>query len=442
VPSAQRQGAQARQRADLHGQRSRDRGRGMAWRRDRHPQPRHDRDRRHLHRGREHRLHRHPQLRARTVPPCTPARPAQAQATAEGPDAIVGRRCDPVLPSVDEQRPDPRRGRRVAVRRGRLSAEGRVRRGCHLRTGAGGNGALNPLRRREETRGVPRQERTQPLARRRRRTGLPRAHAGQPATGRGACAGGAVYGHARTRACRDRLNAGVRMRAAGLCLPAPSGRTPMIHSHSLRDEIANALTHGVGAAVALAGGAVLVTLAAIHGDGWQLAGAIVFGIALLLLYTASTLYHAIQHPVAKGRLKVFDHCAIYLLIAGTYTPFTLVGLRGPCAWGLFTGTWTLAIAGVVFKLFYTGRFRRLSTAIYVAMGWLVLVAARPMLSALDGWTLGWLLAGGACYTAGTYFYHRESIRYSHAIWHLFVLAGSVCHYVAVMAQVLAPGAGG
>jgi hemolysin III len=175
---------------------------------------------------------------------------------------------------------------------------------------------------------------------------------------------------------------------------------------------------------------VLVTLAAIHGDGWQLAGAVVFGVALLLLYTASTLYHAIQHPVAKGRLKVFDHCAIYLLIAGTYTPFTLVGLRGPWGWGLFAAIWTLAIAGVVFKLFYTGRFRRLSTAIYVAMGWLVLVAARPMLSALDGWTLGWLLAGGACYTAGTYFYHRESIRYSHAIWH------------AVMAQVLAPGAGG
>ena len=224
---------------------------------------------------------------------------------------------------------------------------------------------------------------------------------------------------------------------------APShASAPEGAAHPLRDEIANALTHGLGAAAALAGGAVLITLAAIYGDGWQLAGAIVFGVALLLLYTASTLYHAIQHPVAKGRLKVFDHCAIYLLIAGTYTPFTLVGLRGPWGWGLFAAIWTLAIAGVVFKLFYTGRFRRLSTAIYVAMGWLVLVAARPMLSALDGWTLGWLLAGGACYTAGTYFYHRESIRYSHAIWHLFVLAGSVCHYVAVMAQVLAPGAGG
>ena len=208
------------------------------------------------------------------------------------------------------------------------------------------------------------------------------------------------------------------------------------HLHQIRDEIANALTHGLGAAAALAGGAVLITLAAIHGDGWQLAGAIVFGSTLLLLYTASTLYHAIQHPIAKGRLKVFDHCAIYLLIAGTYTPFTLIGLRGPWGWGLFAAIWTIALAGVVFKLFHTGRFPRLSTALYVAMGWLVVVAIKPMLASIDAWTLGWLLAGGVFYTLGTYFYHRESIPYAHAIWHLFVIAGSVCHFVAVAAQVV------
>ena len=208
------------------------------------------------------------------------------------------------------------------------------------------------------------------------------------------------------------------------------------HLHQIRDEIANALTHGLGAAAALAGGAVLITLAAIHGDGWQLAGAIVFGITLLLLYTASTLYHAIQHPIAKGRLKVFDHCAIYLLIAGTYTPFTLIGLRGPWGWGLFAAIWTIALAGVVFKLFHTGRFPRLSTALYVAMGWLVVVAIKPMLASIDAWTLGWLLAGGVFYTLGTYFYHREPIPYAHAIWHLFVIAGSVCHFVAVAAQVV------
>ncbi len=205
---------------------------------------------------------------------------------------------------------------------------------------------------------------------------------------------------------------------------------------SPREEFASALTHGLGAMAALAGGAILIVLAALHGDGWQLIAAIVFGICLLLLYVASTLYHAIQHPVAKARLKVFDHCAIYLLIAGTYTPFTLIGLRGTLGWTLFATIWLLAIAGVIFKLFFTGRFKLISTLIYVAMGWLVLLAIRPVIAALDDWTFGWLLAGGVAYTLGTVFYHRPSLRYSHAIWHLFVIAGSVCHYIAVMAQVL------
>lgn len=205
-----------------------------------------------------------------------------------------------------------------------------------------------------------------------------------------------------------------------------------------REELASALTHGVGAAAALAGGAVLITLAVLYGNAWQLGAAIVFGVCLLLLYLASTLYHSITHPALKGRLKVFDHCAIYLLIAGTYTPFTLIPLRGTLGWSLFAAIWTLALAGVVFKLFFTGRFKRLSTLIYIAMGWLVLVAIKPVLAALDAWTFGWLMAGGVAYTLGTYFYHRESVPFSHAIWHLFCIAGSVCHYIAVMAQVIAP----
>lgn len=216
-----------------------------------------------------------------------------------------------------------------------------------------------------------------------------------------------------------------------------------VHAHEAhardahaREELASALTHGLGATAALAGGAVLITLAALHGDGWRLTAAIVFGVSLLLLYIASTLYHAIQHPQAKARLKVFDHCAIYLLIAGTYTPFTLIGLRGEVGWWLFTAIWTLAFAGIVFKWFFTGRFKLLSTLIYIAMGWLVLVAIVPVFRALDAWTFGWLLAGGIFYTLGTVFYHRPSLRYSHAIWHLFVIAGSVSHYVAVMAQVM------
>ena len=212
-----------------------------------------------------------------------------------------------------------------------------------------------------------------------------------------------------------------------------------IASHSdypLREEIASALTHGLGAVLALGAGAVLITLAALWGDGWQLAGAIVFSLALVLLYVASTLYHAIPHPVAKARLKVFDHCAIYVLIAGTYTPFTLIGLRGSWGWSLFAVIWTLAVAGVVFKLFFTGRFKLLSTLIYIAMGWLVLVAIAPMTRALDAWALGWLFAGGVSYTAGTFFYMSKRIPYAHAIWHGFVLGGSVCHFCAVSAQVL------
>ena len=208
------------------------------------------------------------------------------------------------------------------------------------------------------------------------------------------------------------------------------------HAAPLREEIANALTHGLGAAVALVAGAVLITLVALHGDGWQLAGAIVFCATLLLLYVASTLYHAIPHPTAKARLKVFDHCAIYALIAGTYTPFTLIGLRGAWGWSMFAVIWSLAIAGVAFKLFFTGRFKLVSTLIYLAMGWLMLVAIMPMTRALDAWALGWLLAGGLAYTAGTFFYMSRRIRYAHAIWHGFVIGGSTCHFLAVASHVL------
>jgi len=221
------------------------------------------------------------------------------------------------------------------------------------------------------------------------------------------------------------------MTVAPVALPSP---------RALREEMASTLTAGLGAFAALAGAAVLVTFAALFGNGWQLAGAIVFGTCLLLLHVASTLYHAIQQPVAKRRLKVLDHCAIYLLIAGTYTPFTLVGLRHGPGWWLFAAIWTLAALGVVFKLFSAGRLRLLSTAIYIAMGWLIVVAIRPAWHSFDAWTLGWLLAGGLAYTFGTVFYHRDSMPFSHAIWHLFVIAGSVCHYVAVLDQILPDGA--
>ena len=202
------------------------------------------------------------------------------------------------------------------------------------------------------------------------------------------------------------------------------------------EELASALTHGLGAVASLAGGAVLITLAALGGDGWQLASAIVFSLTLLLLYTSSTLYHAVRQRVARTRLQVVDHCAIFLLIAGTYTPFTLVTLRGTWGWTLFGVVWLLATAGIIFKLFFTGRLKRLSTAMYLGMGWLSVFAARPFLDTLSGETLLWLIAGGLAYTIGTAFYHSRRIPFAHAVWHLFVLAGSACHFVAVASQVI------
>src|SRR5687767_5707706 len=198
-----------------------------------------------------------------------------------------------------------------------------------------------------------------------------------------------------------------------------------------REEIASAITHGIGALGAIAATAVLVILASLGGDPWKIVGAAIFGGTLILLYTASTIYHAVRTAHHKTRLKILDHCAIYLLIAGSYTPFTIGAMRGAWGWSMFGVIWGLALAGVVFKLFYAGRFRVLSTAIYIFMGWLMVIAIGPMLRSLSPATIGWLVAGGIAYTAGTPLYHATRIRYSHALWHLFVLTGSACHAVAV-----------
>ena len=203
-----------------------------------------------------------------------------------------------------------------------------------------------------------------------------------------------------------------------------------------REEIANAVTHGVGALASAAAGAVLVTLAIQSGTRMQLISALVFCCSMLMLYTASTLYHAIPSERAKRRLKVFDHCAIYMLIAGTYTPFALIGLRGTVGWWLFGAAWGLAALGITFKLFFTGRFKLFSTLVYIGMGWMAIFAIQPMIVNIPLSSLMWLLAGGLAYTGGTVFYHNEKLRYSHAVWHLFVLAGSACHFIAVLSQVV------
>jgi hemolysin III len=198
-----------------------------------------------------------------------------------------------------------------------------------------------------------------------------------------------------------------------------------------KDELLNTITHGLGVVASIVALVLLVSAAGQGGDPWEIVGVSIFGTTLFLLYLASTLYHAVQNPIIKQRLKVFDHSAIYLLIAGSYTPFMIGVLRGGWGWSMFGVIWGLAVAGVVFKLFLTGKYQKLSTLIYVLMGWLVLIAAVPMFKLMSGETLSWLVAGGVTYTAGTVFYHNERIRNAHAIWHLFVLGGSVCHAIAV-----------
>lgn len=210
--------------------------------------------------------------------------------------------------------------------------------------------------------------------------------------------------------------------------------------YTLGEEIAHAVTHGLGVVFGIAGLAILAVRAALYGDTVHMVGSAIFGATLIVMYMASTLYHSVPPSRAKDVLRVIDHISIYLLIAGTYTPFTLVTLSGPWGWSLFGVTWSLAAVGIVFKLFFTGRFELLSLAIYLAMGWCAVVAVRPLLDSLDTGGLLLLLGGGLCYTGGVAFFVWKQLKYSHAIWHSFVLAGSVLHYFAVLFHVLPSGA--
>jgi len=203
-------------------------------------------------------------------------------------------------------------------------------------------------------------------------------------------------------------------------------------SQSLGEEIANSISHGVGFVAALVAFPFLVIGALQHG-ATAVVGAAVFGATMSLLYLTSAIYHALPENRAKRLFQILDHGAIYLLIAGTYTPFTLGALRGPWGWTLFGMIWALALFGVVLKSMGGIRFHKLSTALYLAMGWLVVVAAKPLWLHVPGWGLFWLAAGGVAYTAGVGFYvssHRT--RYAHFVWHLFVLTGTACHFVAVL----------
>ena len=202
---------------------------------------------------------------------------------------------------------------------------------------------------------------------------------------------------------------------------------------SLAEEVANSITHGVGLLAALAALPLLLITGGGPRDAWQIVGGGVFGATLVLLYFASTLYHALPPSRAKRVLRVIDHSAIYLLIAGTYTPFTLGALRGPWGWALLGIIWCLALLGIAAKCTVGFRFPRLSTVLYVAMGWLALIIAKPLNDSVSPSGLAWLLSGGVCYTSGVIFYVTDGkVRFGHALWHMFVVAGSTCHFFAVL----------
>ncbi|MFC1526372.1 hemolysin III family protein [Candidatus Latescibacterota bacterium] len=206
--------------------------------------------------------------------------------------------------------------------------------------------------------------------------------------------------------------------------------------YSPREEIANSVIHGVGGLLAMGGSGVLITLATRRGDTWHIVSCAIYGTTLVLLYLSSTLYHAVTSPRAKETLRGIDHSSIFLLIAGTYTPFTLVTLRGPWGWSLLAVVWGIAALGVAFQVTLLRRRAILSVGLYIAMGWAVVVAIRPMLAAVPTEGVVLLLVGGLAYTGGVGFYVWRRLPYHHAVWHLFVLAGSACHFAAVLRSVI------
>jgi hemolysin III len=213
----------------------------------------------------------------------------------------------------------------------------------------------------------------------------------------------------------------------------PAKKPKYVRPYTLGEEIANSVIHGLGIGLSVAALVILVALAVLSGDPYKLASAIVFGVALVLEYTASTLYHSFPQPKVKHVFKIFDHCGIYLLIAGSYTPFCLVTLRAYNGWVMFWVIWAFALVGIAAEAFWAYRPRWLSAVVYLGMGWMVVFSVGPLMDpeVFDPAGLWLLIAGGLCYTFGTVFYVLKKIKYMHAVWHLWVLAGSTCHFLSV-----------
>jgi len=202
------------------------------------------------------------------------------------------------------------------------------------------------------------------------------------------------------------------------------------------EEVMNAVTHGIGTLLAVAGLVLLTVFAYLYGTIWHVVSFSIYGTTLVLLYLASTLYHSFTNERLKYIFKILDHSAIYLLIAGTYTPFTLVPLHGVLGWTVFGLVWGLAILGIALKVFFVGRFKVISTLCYILMGWFIIIAIEPLIATVATLGIMWLIIGGLFYTLGSVFYLWNKLPYSHAIWHLFVLAGSISHFIAVFFYVL------
>jgi hemolysin III len=202
------------------------------------------------------------------------------------------------------------------------------------------------------------------------------------------------------------------------------------------EEIANTVTHGFGLLLSIVGFIILVSLASIAGDIWHITGSVIYGSSLVILYAASTFYHGATSPELKRKLQILDHCCIYLLIAGSYTPITLIVLRGSFGQGLFAFVWAFAVAGILMKVFFGKRFMIASVFSYLLMGWIGVVAIEPVFAALGFMPIALIIAGGVAYSLGVIFFAWKRFRHHHAIWHLFVLAGSICHFLAIAIYVI------
>lgn len=211
---------------------------------------------------------------------------------------------------------------------------------------------------------------------------------------------------------------------------------PQVTSYTLGEEIFGAVSHGIGGLLAIAGTVVLIVLSAVYGGAWEVVSSCIYGASLIILYTMSTLYHAITHKKAKAFFRIMDHNTIFFLIAGTYTPFTLVTLRGALGWVLFGIIWGAAILGIVLNSIDLEKFKKISVVAYLVMGWAIIFAIKPFYESVEKISLIFLIIGGVLYSVGVIFYKIKKVKYFHAVWHLFVIAGSIFHYFAVLTEVI------